>query len=84
MLQLNINEVKSHLSETLAKVKTGETIIICNRNKPIAEIRPVKNVDQTTIKKRTAGYGAQKYPDFKLPDNFNDSLPVEILNYFMK
>ena len=36
MLQLNINEVKTHLSATLAKVEQGETVIICKRNKPIA------------------------------------------------
>jgi prevent-host-death family protein len=84
MLLLNINEVKSHFSEILAKVNAGETIIVCKRNKPIAEIRPVTDVDQATLKKRTAGYGAQKYPDFELPDNFNDPLPTEIINYFME
>lgn len=82
MLQLNINEVKSHLSATLAKVKSGETIIICKRNKPIAEIKPITDNVQGT-QKRIAGYGAKKYPEFKLPDNFDDPLPAEILNFFV-
>jgi prevent-host-death family protein len=84
MLQLNISEVKRHFSETFAKVKTGETIIVCKRNKPIGEIRPITDVDQATLKKLTAGYGVQKYPDFELPDNFNAPLPAEKLKYFME
>jgi len=82
MLHLNVNEVKSHLSATLAKVKTGKTIIVCKRNKPIAEIRPLTNREQTPLKKRTAGYGAKKYPQFKLPDNFNAPLPAKFLSHF--
>ncbi|MCI5194564.1 MAG: hypothetical protein D3915_15870 [Candidatus Electrothrix sp. AU1_5] len=41
MLQLNISQVKSHFSATIARVTAGETVIICNRNKPVAEIRPL-------------------------------------------
>jgi antitoxin (DNA-binding transcriptional repressor) of toxin-antitoxin stability system len=41
MIRININEAKTHLSRYLAKVVTGETIQICNRNVPIAEIRPL-------------------------------------------
>ena len=38
MLQFNINEVKIHISATLAKVEQGKTVIICKCNKPIAEM----------------------------------------------
>ena len=41
MIRLNIHEVKAHLSKYLAKLEEGETILLCRRNKPIAEIRPV-------------------------------------------
>jgi antitoxin (DNA-binding transcriptional repressor) of toxin-antitoxin stability system len=41
MIRLNIHEVKTHLSKYLAKLEEGETILLCQRNKPIAEIRPV-------------------------------------------
>ena len=43
MLKLNIHEAKTHLSRYLAKLKKGETIILCKRNKPIAEIRPLSS-----------------------------------------
>ncbi len=79
MEQLNINEVKTHLSATLAKVASGETIIICKRNKPIAQITPI---EQKPEKKRPLGLAAKKYPDFKLPDDFDDPLPDDILTFF--
>ncbi|MBI3782491.1 MAG: type II toxin-antitoxin system prevent-host-death family antitoxin [Deltaproteobacteria bacterium] len=41
MIEINIHEAKTHLSRYLAKVAKGETIIVCNRNVPIAEIRPL-------------------------------------------
>ncbi len=41
MIRANIHAVKTHLSRYLARVATGETIVICNRNVPVAEIRPV-------------------------------------------
>ena len=83
MIQLNINEVKTHLSATLDRVVAGETVIVCKRNKPIAEIKSISSRQQAPLTKRVAGYGAKKYPDFKLPDNFNDPLPDDIMGYFV-
>ena len=40
-IRINIAEVKSRLSNDLERVERGETIILCRRNVPIAEIRPV-------------------------------------------
>ena len=41
MEKVNIQEAKTHLSRFAKKVKSGETVILCERNKPIAEIRPI-------------------------------------------
>jgi prevent-host-death family protein len=41
MISLNINEIKIHFSSFLAKVSNGETVIVCKRNVPIAEIKPI-------------------------------------------
>jgi len=79
MQQLNINEVKTHLSGILAQVEKGETVIICKRNKPIAELNPIQKQQR---KKRPLGLLKKKYPDFKIPDDFNDPLPDDILAYF--
>ena len=56
MTTINLNEVKSRLSYYARLVKTGETIILCDRNKPFAEIRPL-NLDNSkaTLPKRQLG-----------------------------
>lgn len=43
MDKVNIQEAKTHLSRYAKKVKDGETVILCERNKPIAEIRPIES-----------------------------------------
>ena len=41
MIQININEAKAKLSKYTKMVKEGETVVLCERNKPFAEIRPL-------------------------------------------
>lgn len=41
MTRINIHEAKSRLSHYARLVKAGETIILCDRNKPFAELRPL-------------------------------------------
>jgi antitoxin (DNA-binding transcriptional repressor) of toxin-antitoxin stability system len=52
MIKLNINEAKTHLSRYLPRVEKGETIVLCKRNVPIAEIRPLP---ASRTKKRPIG-----------------------------
>ncbi len=79
MLQMNINEIKTHLSAVLAKVEKGETVTICKRNIPIAEIKPIRQQPQA---KRPLGLMGSKYPDFKIPEDINDPLPDDLLAIF--
>ena len=41
MFMVNIAEAKAKLSEFVDAVARGERVVICNRNKPVAELRPV-------------------------------------------
>jgi antitoxin (DNA-binding transcriptional repressor) of toxin-antitoxin stability system len=41
MKVVNINEAKAKLSEYLDAVAKGETIVICNRNQPVAELKAI-------------------------------------------
>lgn len=41
MKVINVHEAKAHLSEYLAAVEAGETLIIARRNRPVAELRPI-------------------------------------------
>jgi prevent-host-death family protein len=42
MLMVNIAEAKAKLSEYVDAVAKGEHVIICNRNRPVAELRPIE------------------------------------------
>lgn len=41
MNMVNVHEIKAHLSEYLAAVEKGETVVIARRNKPIAKLVPI-------------------------------------------
>ena len=43
MITLNVHEIKAHFSKYLDLLEAGETIVICRRNKPIAELRSLKS-----------------------------------------
>jgi prevent-host-death family protein len=47
MKTATISEAKNHLSELLARVKQGETVLILDRDKPIARIVPIEAADRT-------------------------------------
>ena len=79
MISLNINEIKTHFSSFLAKVSKGETVIVCKRNVPIAEITPIAALPN---KKRPIGLAGKEYPDFDISDAFFDPLPDDIVAAF--
>ena len=79
MISLNINEIKTHFSSFLAKVSKGETVIVCRRNVPIAEIRPIAAPPN---KKRPIGLAGKEYPDFQISDAFFEPLPDDIVDAF--
>lgn len=60
----------------MKRVQKGETIIVSNYNKPIAEIRPIQKSS-----KEPRPIGLCK-GEFVVSDNFNDPLPEEILEEF--
>jgi antitoxin (DNA-binding transcriptional repressor) of toxin-antitoxin stability system len=41
MIKVNIHAAKTHLSRYLARVAAGETVVLYDRNVPVAEIRPL-------------------------------------------
>lgn len=54
MTRANLHEVKSRLSHYARLVKAGETVVLCDRNKPFAEIRPLAG-GESSRKRRTLG-----------------------------
>lgn len=76
MIRLNIHEAKTHLSRYLSKLKKGETIILCKRNEPVAEIRPVPS---SRSRKRPIGLAKGQ---FTVPKEFFEPLPEELVQAF--
>jgi antitoxin (DNA-binding transcriptional repressor) of toxin-antitoxin stability system len=44
MIVTNIHEAKAKLSEFLEAVSAGERVVICKRNRPVAELRAIATV----------------------------------------
>ncbi|MGI8783560.1 MAG: type II toxin-antitoxin system Phd/YefM family antitoxin [Acidobacteriota bacterium] len=76
MIRLNIHEAKTHLSRYLENVARGETILLCKRNTPVAEIRPIR---VPVSGKRPIGLARGK---FRVSKKFLEPLPPEVLNAF--
>lgn len=70
MTTININEAKTHLSRYAKRVKAGETIILCDRNKPFAEIRPIPKTKPSRARELGQMKGSVNFaPDFFDADN---------------
>ncbi len=76
MIKLNVHEAKTHLSRYLQRLVRGESILLCKRNVPIAEIRPVPSHRKS---KRPVGLAKGK---FKVPREFFEPLPADVLASF--
>jgi antitoxin (DNA-binding transcriptional repressor) of toxin-antitoxin stability system len=75
MLRVNIAEAKTQLSRHIERVERGETIILCRRNVPVAEIRPL-----TAPRTRPRRVGIDR--GMKIPPAFFEPLPSEVLDAF--
>lgn len=63
---VNVQEAKTRLSELLKRVEAGEDVIIARSGRPIAELRPVRQVDLVF-----GGFDVDVTPEFfdALPDD---------------
>lgn len=71
---ININEAKTHLSRYASRIKKGERFILCDRNRPFAELRPLPLTEEG---RRPFGLARGH---LSLPDDFNEPAPdIEVL-----
>ncbi|MBX3027296.1 type II toxin-antitoxin system prevent-host-death family antitoxin [bacterium] len=75
MIRVNIAEVKANLSAYIERVEAGETIVLCRRNVPVAEIRPVPKPPE---KPRPVGIDR----GMVVPSSFFEPLPDALLDAF--
>jgi prevent-host-death family protein len=76
MIMVNVHEVKAKLSEYLEAVARGERVIICRRNRPVAELRPSP---VTRTAPRPIGLDQGR---FTVPASFFEPLPDDLLDAF--
>ena len=53
MKRAKVSELKAGLSGYLARVRGGESLVVCDRNTPIAHIVPTTSVDDLAIREPT-------------------------------
>ncbi len=75
MIVVNINEAKAKLSEYLDAVASGERVMICKRNHPVAELRAVEQP-------RTAPRPLGGVKGIVIPPSFFDPMPEDFLDAF--
>jgi prevent-host-death family protein len=75
MKKVNINEAKTHLSALIDRVAEGESIVICRRNVPTAELRPLPKPRR---RRRPIGLAT----GFEVPASFFEPLPDDVVDSF--
>ena len=76
MTTVNIHEAKTHLSRYVEQAAAGEEIIIAKAGKPMARLVPLESKQ---LPPRKLGLLAGR---LKVPDNFDDPLPDDIVDLF--
>ncbi len=71
-----MRDCRTHFSEYLRRVAAGETVIICRRNVPIAELRPLA---QPGAAERPIGLCKGM---FEVAPEFFEPLPPDLLALF--
>jgi prevent-host-death family protein len=62
MSTCTVTEAKTHLSELLARVESGEELIITRRGRPVAQLSPIRPV--------------KRPPDWQAIRTFRESMPA--------
>lgn len=78
MVKLNVHEAKTHLSEYLERLESGDedVVVICRRNQPIAELRALPR--RATTRRPIF----LQDPRFTMPKTFFEPLPDALLEDF--
>ncbi len=75
MNKVNIADARASLSRYVARVEAGETITLCRRNVPVAEIRPIADAPRAM---RPVGIDR----GMEVPESFFEPLPADVLEGF--
>jgi len=74
-MNVSVEEVEKDPRTYLHRVLDGETVVVFEKDQPVAEMRPLAKRSG----KRPMGLAKG---DFVVPDDFNDPLPEDVLELF--
>ncbi len=67
--RLDMDEAQARLSEHIARLEPGDSIILCREGRPVAELRPL---EESLAEPRPVGLGKGLV---EIPDSFFEPLP---------
>jgi prevent-host-death family protein len=76
MSEVGVHEAKTHFSELLRRVATGEKVVITRGGVPVAELVPAAGPRRRVL-------GSER-GRLTIPDDFDDPLPDEVLDTFYR
>jgi antitoxin (DNA-binding transcriptional repressor) of toxin-antitoxin stability system len=76
MIHVTASEAQADLPKYLAEVAAGNTVVVVDHDRPVAEIRPVA---QPAIRARPIGLAKGT---FTVPESFFSPLPREVVEGF--
>jgi len=76
MVWVSVEEIQRDLSTYLQRVEAGETLVIVQAGKPVAEVKPIVSHAKAL---RPFGLCAG---EFTVPDDFDAPLPGDLLKTF--
>jgi prevent-host-death family protein len=74
-MNVTVDEIKADPEAIIHRVIEGETVVVTERDRPIAEIRPIEKV------KRPRPFGLAR-GTFVVPDDCDAPLPDDVLRDF--
>ncbi len=69
-MEISISEAKAHLGRYVSQASKGKRFVICDRNRPVAELRGLETTEPLP-KRLTLGLLKGR---FAVPDHFNEPM----------
>jgi antitoxin (DNA-binding transcriptional repressor) of toxin-antitoxin stability system len=80
MVRVTLDEMSRDPRRYIREAEAGQTVLVTRADRPVAEIRPVpQNGERVTDTARPTALAAG---EFRVPDDFDEPLPPDVLDSF--
>ncbi len=81
VITISVEDMQRDLTGYLDQVQSGETLLVMQEDKPVAEIKPVAEPSNRNGKQQPRPFGLC-VGAFVVPDDFDAPLPEDVLSLF--